>query len=191
MASKLSALLLLALSLPGICAAGELEGIRMDEKVRVGAQELQLNGMALRKRAFFKVYVAGLYLPQKTRSAEDALRVPGAKRMTLAMLRDVGADTFAASLLDGLKENTSEAELAQIKPQVEELMATMRAVGEAKEGMVIHLEYMPDPGTRVLVGGAPQGRPIGGEGLFRALLRIWLGDKPVSADMKAALLGGA
>ncbi len=190
MASRL-ALFLLALSLPWAGAAAELEGVRMDEIARVGAQELQLNGMALRKRAFFKVYVAGLYLPQKTRSAEDALRVPGAKRMTLAMLRDVGADTFAASLLDGLKENASEAELAQLKPQVDELMATMRAVGEAKEGMVIHLEYTPNPGTRVVVNGAPQGRPIEGEGFFQALLRIWLGERPVSADMKKALLGGA
>jgi hypothetical protein len=39
------------------------------------------------------------------------------------------------------------------------------------------------------VNGALQGKPIGGEDFFRALLRIWLGDKPVSADMKKALLG--
>lgn len=190
MASRL-AVLLLALSFPWAAAAAELEGVRMDDKVRVGTQELQLNGMALRKRAFFKVYVAGLYLPHKTRTSEEALRAPGAKRMTLAMLRDVSADTFAASLLDGLKENTGEAELAQLKPQVDELMAILRGAGEAKQGMVIHLEYAPTSGTRVFINGAPQGRPIEGEGFFQALLRIWLGEKPVSPDMKRALLGGA
>jgi hypothetical protein len=111
--------------------------------------------------------------------------------MDLAMLRDVGGDTFAGSLRDGLKDNNSEAELARLKPQVDELMALMQTIGEAKKGMKIALDFVPGAGTAVLVNGAPQGKAIAGDDFFPALLRIWLGDKPVSADMKKALLGGA
>ena len=32
--------------------------------------------------------------------------------------------------------------------------------------------------------------PIAGEDFYRALLRIWIGDKPVQDDLKKALLGG-
>ena len=48
--------------------AAELDGVRLDDRVSAGKQELQLNGLALRTRFFFKVYVAGLYLPQKRRT---------------------------------------------------------------------------------------------------------------------------
>jgi len=41
------------------------------------------------------------------------------------------------------------------------------------------------------VNGEPRGKPIAGEDFYRALLRIWLGDKPVDGDLKQGLLGRA
>lgn len=180
-------LLLLAFALEGIAA--ELEGVRLEERIRAGAQELQLNGIGLRLRAFFKVYVAGLYLQEKAAGAQAVLAAPGAKRVTLVMLRDVGAESFTASLADGLRDNLSESELARHQPQIDALMATMQRIGEAKKGATIVLDYAPAAGTTVQVNGAPQGAPIAGEEFFRALLRIWIGERPVSADLKKALLG--
>src|SRR5256885_14644784 len=132
----------------------ELEGVKLEDRIRAGGEELQLNGLALRTRVFFKVYVAGLYLPEKTRSAKAALETPGPKRVTLGMLRDVGAAQFSESLIDGLKENTTEAELAALKPQVDALVAAMQRIGEAKKGMVIDLDYAADTGTTLRVNGA-------------------------------------
>jgi hypothetical protein len=40
------------------------------------------------------------------------------------------------------------------------------------------------------VDGKPAGAPIAGEDFYQALLRIWLGPKPVQDDLKKALLGG-
>jgi hypothetical protein len=185
------ALLLLVLALPLAAGAAELEGVKMDERLRVGAQELQLNGMALRTRVFFKVYVAGLYLPQKAQDAGQALRMAGPKRMALVLLRDVGADTFVGSLVEGLKQNLSEAEAARLRPQTDELVALMQKIGEAKKGMAIALDFAPGAGTSILVNGVAQGKPIAGDDFSAALLRIWLGEKPVSDDMKKALLGSA
>jgi hypothetical protein len=180
-------LLLLLAALPA--SAAELEGVKLDDRIRAGTQELQLNGIGLRSRAIFKVYVAGLYLAEKASSAEAALAATGPKRISIVMLRDVAADSFAASLSDGLRDNLSDAELSKHKPQIDELMATMQKIGEAKKGAMILLDYAPAGGTTFWVNGAVQGKPIGGEDFFRALLRIWLGDKPVSADLKKALLG--
>jgi hypothetical protein len=39
------------------------------------------------------------------------------------------------------------------------------------------------------VDGRPAGSPIAGEDFYRALLKIWLGEQPVQADVKKALLG--
>ena len=43
--------------------------------------------------------------------------------------------------------------------------------------------------TQLVVNGKPAGKPIAGEDFYRALLRIWLGDKPVQNDLKKSLLG--
>jgi len=65
----------------------------------------------------------------------------------------------------------------------------MAELGEAKEGMRITLDWSPPAGTVVTVNGKATGNPIAGEDFYRALLRIWLGDNPVQADLKKALLG--
>jgi hypothetical protein len=55
--------------------------------------------------------------------------------------------------------------------------------------MAIALDWT-GAGTQLLVQDKPAGRPIAGEDFYRALLRIWLGEKPVQDDLKKALLGG-
>src|SRR5689334_18630910 len=83
--------------------AAELEGVRLEDRVRVDGQEIQLNGMALRTRyQFFKVYVAGLYLPQKALTPAAAIDGGGAKRISLTMMRDAIVEQFVESIDYGL-----------------------------------------------------------------------------------------
>ena len=65
----------------------------------------------------------------------------------------------------------------------------MAGMKEATKGMAIALDWVPGTGTLVQIEGKPAGRTIPGEDFYRGLLRIWLGDDPVQADLKRALLG--
>ena len=168
----------------------EVEGIKLDPTAQVGPVTLQLNGAGLRTKVFFKVYVAGLYMPQKSTGAAQLLAQKGARRVTITMLRDVDAESFAKALNDGLRDNHTEAQFVAMKPQIDALNANLKAVGEAKKGDVIHFEYVPDAGTRVTVNGTPRGSVIAGEDFFTSVLRIWLGDKPVDGNLKKAMIGG-
>jgi hypothetical protein len=181
--------LLWALLLPLSVAAAEVAGVKIDDKARVENSEVVLNGAGLRTRLFFQVYAIGLYLPQKSPTAAAVLGQPGPKRVAIHMLRDVGADTFTEALADGIRANHSEAEARALEPRIQELSALMAEIKEAKKGMTIALDWT-GAGTQLLVQGKPAGRPIAGEDFYRALLRIWLGDKPVQDDLKKALLGG-
>ena len=105
------------------------------------------------------------------------------------MVRDVGAETFTEALADGIRANHSEAEAKALEPRIKELAAIMAEIKEAKKGLAIMLDWT-GAGTQLVVDGKPAGRPIAGEDFYRALLRIWLGDKPVQDDLKKALLGG-
>jgi hypothetical protein len=168
----------------------EVEGVKLDPSAQVGGAALQLNGAGLRTRVFFKVYVAGLYVPQKSSSAATLLAQKGPRRVAITMLRNVDADTFSGALVEGLRANHSEAQMAAMKPQVDALTASFKAAGEAKKGDVIHLDFLPDSGTQLTVNGQARGNTIAGEEFFTALLRVWLGDKPADADLKKGMLGG-
>jgi len=186
----LAAVVLSGLAMLAQAQVIEVEGVKFEPTVQIGGQALQLNGAGLRTRLMFKVYAAGLYVPQKSKSAADLLAQKGPRRMAIGMLRDVGADSFASSLSDGLKANHSEQQLAAIKAQIEALNANLKLVGEAKKGDQINFEFTPEAGTRILVNGQPKGAAMPGEDFFEAVLRIWIGEKPADADLKKALLGG-
>ena len=167
------------------CLAAEVAGIKIPDE----DQRLILNGAGLRKRAFFQVYVIGLYLPEKKAVAADAIGAPGAKRVAIHMLRDVGAEQFSDAILDGMKDNHSEADMKALEPRAKQLAANLAEMKEAKKGMRITLDWLPGEGTQATVEGKPAGAPIAGEDFYRGLLRIWLGEKPVQDDLKKALLG--
>lgn len=88
---------LLAAAVVAFAAAGagaqpvEVEGVKLDRTAQVGAAMLQLNGAGVRTRAVFKVYVAGLYVPQKAGDAGALLAQKGARRIAITMLRNVDA----------------------------------------------------------------------------------------------------
>ena len=66
--------------------AAELDGVKLEDRIRVDGQELQLNGLAVRKQFIFKVYVAGLYLPARATAARAAIEARGPKRIILVMM---------------------------------------------------------------------------------------------------------
>lgn len=190
MASRLkSVVLLMALLVAAPLQAAEVAGVKFEESARVAGADLKLNGAGLRTRAFFKVYAMGLYLSEKQSSGAAVLAAPGAKRVQLRMLRDVNADDFAKALEDGMNDNNSEADMKSFAPRVALLNGLMLEIKEAKTGLVIELDWIPGAGTQVTVGGQARGKPIAGEDFYRALLRIWLGEKPISGDLKKSLLG--
>ena len=167
--------------------AAEVAGVKIEDQTRVEGSELALKGAGLRKRLFIQLYAMGLYVADRK---ADPIAQGGAKRVAIHMLRDVDADTFAKALVDGMRPNHDEATMKGLEPRIGQLNAIMAGMKEAKKGMAIALDWVPGAGTQVTIDGKAAGKPIEGEDFYRALLRIWVGDKPVQDDLKKALLGG-
>jgi hypothetical protein len=170
-------------------AVTDVAGVKFEDKARLGSSELMLNGAGLRTRMMFKVYAIGLYLPEHKTSADAALASKGPQRIQIVTLRDLTAKQFAEALIESLQNNNSEAELASIKSAVEEFKATLLALDAAPTSSRITIDYVPDSGTQLALNGQPKGKVIPGEPFHRALLKVWLGSKPVQTDLKDALLG--
>ena len=112
----------------------------------------------------------------------------GAKRVALTMLRELSAQQLNEAFDGGIQANHSAAEVEAMKPRIAELLSLFT---DGKKGDVILIDFLPESGIVVSVNGAAKGKPIAGEDFYRALLRIWLGDKPVDGDLKKGLLGQA
>src|SRR5206468_7068970 len=84
-----------------LAPAAEVAGVKVDERVKLGSSELQLNGTGIRTRLFFKVYVGALYLPERKSSAPEVLALRGAKRVSMALLRDLTARQLTDALEEG------------------------------------------------------------------------------------------
>jgi hypothetical protein len=170
-------------------SAVEVAGVRIDDRARVAQYDLQLNGAGTRTKFMFKVYIAALYLPERKSSTVEILALPGAKRVSMRLARDLSAEQLVDALEEGIRDNTSPAELEALSSRLAELKAIMLEVKQGRDGDLMTLDFLPGTGTQVAMNGTVRGKIIAGDDFYRALLRIWLGDNPVSKDLKKALLG--
>ena len=173
-------------------AAAEVEGVKLDERLYVaqGVPQLVLNGAGVRRKFMVaKVYVTALYLTQKQSTADAVLADPGPKRLAMHILQqEITAAQLVGALHDGLAANNQPPELAPLEKRIGELAAIMHQVGRIQQGGTVLLDYLPGIGTRVTINGVTR-ITIPGEDFNRAVLRIWLGDRPVDGRLKQALLG--
>lgn len=181
-----AALLAALLAAPGLYAA-EVAGVKVDDRIQVGSHALVLNGAGLRSKFFVKVYVGALYVGQKATTPDAIYDSPQPRRIVMRLLRDLDAHSLNEALDDGLKSNHTPSELAVMQPQADQLAGIMKAIGKAREGDTIAIDFFVD-GIAVSLNGESRGK-VAGPGFAKALLKVWLGDKPADASLKKALLG--
>jgi hypothetical protein len=170
-------------------AAVDIAGVKFNENEKVGTSETVLNGAGVRNKFVFKVYAVALYLPQKKTTAAEALAIKGTKRLQVVVLREVSAETLADALVKGIEHNSSVAEMTVLAARVDELKAAMLSLKQVPQGSTIMIDWLPDAGTRMFFNGKPVGKDIPGEDLYRAVLKVWLGDHPAQDELKDAMLG--
>lgn len=170
-------------------AVVEVAGVKFEDTYNLAGQTLQLNGAGLRKMMFIKVYTLGLYVQRKETTPQALLNVPGYKSMLVVLKRDVKAQKLIDALVTGVENNTSDEELQVLRPRLEHLANGLRSAGEIEEDTMVKIEFVPGLGTVVSHKDKIVVKDLPGEDFYRALMRIWLGEKPADRSLKAQLLG--
>lgn len=174
-----------ALVIPAFNYAGTLKGVTMKDSIELEGQNLVLNGMALRKKFVFKVYVAGLYLPQKENSGKKILTADTPRHIIMHWLRGVGTGKINDAWMEGLEDNTPNAS-ADLKAKFKTLCDYME---EVKDGNRTIFTYIPGKGTTVSTNGKVKG-VIEGKDFADALFACWIGPEPGPGEgFKEDLLG--
>ena len=181
-----AALIAALMAVPGLHAA-EVAGVKVADSIKVGNNELVLNGAGLRSKLFIKVYVGALYVGQKAATPAAIYDSATPRRLVLRLLRDLDADSLHSALDEGLRNNHSPAELSDMKAQADQLGGIMKAMGKVHEGDTVSIDFSAE-GVVVSQNGEVRGK-VAGANFAKALLKVWLGDKPADASLKKALLG--
>jgi Chalcone isomerase-like len=189
---KSTVVLAVAFAIALVASSGramEVSGVKFDDKIDVGGVPLVLNGAGLRTKMMLKIYVVGLYVPKPMKSAEAVIAAKEPRRVRLVMKRGLGAGTIWDAFDEGIRANSTPAELAALKPKLDQVEKLFKEFGDVAEGDVIDIDFTADGATNVLFKNQPKGT-ISGTDLQRALLQIWLGKNPVQQDVKDELLKG-
>lgn len=136
-------------------------------------------------RMFFKLYDACFYTDaEQTTSIDDLLNGENALLLEFNYLRKIKKSIILESSEKILNRNMSTAELDSIKERVDRINAAYRTVDE---GDFSALSYVPGQGTTLWINGKSV-VTIEGKDFARLYFRIWLGEQPISTQMRDALL---
>ena len=171
------------LTLGTVAQAGELEGARLPDTLKAGDKTLNLNGLGLRKKAMFKVYVGGLYLESPSKDAGAIIMTDEAKAIRMHFLRDLKKAQLVEAFQEGFEANVKDKAAQQAA--FERMLAV---VPDVKEGNTLTFTYVPGKGTTLSAGSQELG-VFEGKGFADAVFALWLGPKPPSEELKRGLLG--
>jgi hypothetical protein len=165
-----------------------LAGVKLDDTAQVGNQTLKLNGAGIRYKVIFKVYVAAMYLPEVKSTTAEVLALPGAKRLSLVILRDLSSDDLGNRFMDGLKKNLEYAERAKLVNSMVIFGQMFALIPGMKKGDVLNLDLVPGVGVVSQMNGKQLGETITDQSFYNAVLKIWLGNHPVDEELKRKML---
>lgn len=173
----------------GSAQAARLEGQSFDNTTALAGRTLRLNGVGLRGVAWIKAFVAGLYLTAPSKDGNQILSMPGPKRLRLKIMLEAPSRELSKSLQSRASKEPDAVRQA-MGARVKALSALIDGLDKVRPGDVLDLDYLPDVGVQLRYNDQNVGLPVEGEDLYRVVLKIFVGDRPVDKRMKEGLLRG-
>jgi len=175
---------LFAVGFSGAAQAREKAGVTLPDTLTVDGKALQLNGLGLRTKVMFKVYVAGLYLEKTSDNAGTVISSDQVKRVEMVMLRNLAKGKITDAMENGFEKNNKDK-----MPALKARLTTFTgAVEDLKTGDRLTVTYTPGQGTKVQTQSG-KSIVVEGKDFADALFSVWFGKEPADEDLKTGMLG--
>lgn len=176
--------LILTLFVTAQSHAVEVAGVKLDQSVTVNGQQLKLNGSGLRKKIFIKVYIGSLYAGKQLSTAAAALSDSGDKLIRMNFLHSkVEKEKILEAFSEGFANNSPDMAGA---PELKKFLSLFTA--DFVKGDVVDLALSADGSVTVSHNGKSLGT-VPSTKLAKAVLAIYLGEKPADDSLKKGMLG--
>lgn len=179
----------------------EIGGVDLAETMKIGNDELMLNGYGLRKKFAFKVYAVGLYLLAKrtdnkavlASNAPQVLLMKYRRGIPIKKIKSVFYESFAIAAGEPERDVYDEnGKYGNVTKETVKFMNWLCQKDTEKNDEWI-FKYEPGKGTSVYInkGGVEDLKgTIPGMDFKKVLFGIWLmDDAPVGSSLTEALMG--
>ncbi len=164
--------------------ASSLAGVTLPDTAQVAGKTLVLNGLGIRSKYMVKVYVAGLYLEQKSSDPGAIIKADQPKQIVMKFLHGASKSQMTDAFEESFRDNTPDASKT-MKPDIDRLLAALEPV---KDGDQMVFTYVPGTGTSLAINGKDK-LTIADPAFAPVLFSVWLGPKPPNANLKKGMLG--
>ena len=162
----ISSIILLSASL---VSGAKIKNVEIADTIEKQGEKLILNGLGIRKKFGFSVYVGSLYLKSKTSDSKSITNADEPMCITMSWMRNVSAKKANAVLADGFKYSAKD-NYANIKTEIETFLSLTPKV-QKKD--IWTLLYIPGTGTQILHNDKLV-KTIKGLDFKKALFGIWI-----------------
>lgn len=171
--------------------AMEIEGFPIEESITEAGVKLVLNGIAVRKRGYFRTELAMLYLPEKTKSVDAVYKTSGVRVLRRIVLREVPIATASRYFINDFKQVATEAEFKQLITDLGELGGVYGTISKVSRGDTIDTVWIPGKGmTGRFNGKSLVDKYNKNELFYQVYMRMYVGPT-VHDDFRNGLLGAS
>ena len=185
--SSIALSLFLILASTQVDAQLTVSGVTLPGSLKVGTNNLALNGGGVRVKLFMDIYVAGLYVTTKSNNGDAIAKANEASAVKLQITSSlVTSDRMKEAILEGFKKSTG-GKTGSLQAKIDKFVNVF-SLEPIVKGNVFDITYTPTGGVqiskndKVLV-------TIDGLDFKTALWGIWLGNEPADKGLKASMLG--
>ena len=173
----------------GSLNAAELNGVTMADIAEAEGSQLILNGIGLRKVRRFgipiKVYVAGLYLKEKSADSDAILKDDSVKKLVMEFVRPVDRKSLINAYREGYEKNCQvECDNMSLFTEFKNLVVSVR-----KKNRVI-FTFEKDQMTMESTGPNAKKGTLKSASLSKNVLALFINKKsPPTQEFRSAVLG--
>ncbi|MGB1318432.1 MAG: chalcone isomerase family protein, partial [Flavobacteriales bacterium] len=165
-----TAIIALSMAIP-TQAQVKINGVTLPATIKAGDASVSLNGGGIRKKLFFKLYVGGLYLTNKSADAKAIINADEAMAVKLEITSGmISSDNMSEAITEGFEASTG-GNTAPLKSEIDAFVNTFKK-SEIVEGNVFDIVYVPGTGVESYKNGQLEGT-IEGMDFKKALFGIW------------------
>lgn len=179
--------LFIALGLFSVSNAQQrVSGVELPEQLNLNEQKLLYNGGGVREKLWIDLYVAALYLQEKS---SDTKQILTSNKPMSVRLHIVSKLITSKKMIDAVEEgfrNSTNGNTASIRKRIDSFIEFFKE--EIVKGDEFDLLYIPGKGTIAYKNGVKKGE-IAGLDFKAALFGIWLSNKAADDDLKEKMLG--
>jgi hypothetical protein len=163
------------------------ETISIPNKISLQGDNLELNGYSLREVKSYKLYLASLYLTEKSTNSKLILEENKTIALKMHIISSlVQRSRWENTIIQGFINSTG-GNITGLESRIERTKSIVKS--EYKDDDTFTFAYSPTKKTTFIYLNDTQIEAIEGEDFKKAFFGIYLGEKPWNQNLKDGMLG--